>query len=72
MLDGCHHNRREIEHLAPDLPGGRRVGKIIPTSIAVVRRVVDDLVGIGEGLDDLNRFDPAEYLRALLRKEGDE
>src|SRR5674476_1264384 len=48
MLDGCHHNRREIEHLAPDLPGDRRVGKIIPTSLAVVRRVVDDLVGIGD------------------------
>ena len=27
------------------------------------------LVGIGEGLDDLNRFDPEQYLDALLRME---
>jgi len=27
------------------------------------------LVGIGEGIDDLNVFDPSEYLSALLRSE---
>jgi len=27
------------------------------------------LVGIGEGLEDLNRFDPEQYLDALLRME---
>ena len=52
------------------MDGSARAGVVL--SIEEELRVPVKLVGIGEGLDDLNRFDPAEYLRALLRMEGDE
>jgi len=52
------------------MDGSARAGVVL--SIEEELRVPVKLVGIGEGLDDLNRFDPAEYLRALLRMEGDD
>jgi fused signal recognition particle receptor len=52
------------------MDGSARAGVVL--SIEEELRVPVKLVGIGEGLDDLNRFDPAEYLQVLLRMEGDE
>lgn len=51
------------------MDGSARAGVVL--NIEEELRVPVKLVGIGEGLDDLNRFDPAEYLRVLLRMEGD-
>lgn len=46
------------------LDGSARAGVVL--SIEEDLRVPTKLVGIGEGLDDLNFFDPARYLDALL------
>jgi len=51
------------------MDGSARAGVVL--NIEEELRVPVKLVGIGEGLDDLNRFDPAEYLRVLLQMEGD-
>jgi fused signal recognition particle receptor len=49
------------------LDGSARAGVVL--SIEAELSVPVKLVGIGEGLDDLNRFDPAAYLDALLKME---
>jgi fused signal recognition particle receptor len=49
------------------MDGSARAGVVL--SIEEELHVPVKLVGIGEGLDDLNRFDPSEYLDALLRME---
>lgn len=49
------------------MDGSARAGVVI--SIEAELGVPVKLVGIGEGLDDLNRFDPGQYLDALLRTE---
>ena len=49
------------------MDGSARAGVVL--SIEAELSVPVKLVGIGEGLDDLNRFDPGEYLDALLRME---
>jgi fused signal recognition particle receptor len=49
------------------LDGSARAGVVL--SIEEELSVPVKLVGIGEGLDDLNRFDPEHYLDALLRME---
>ena len=49
------------------MDGSARAGVIL--SIEAELAVPVKLVGIGEGLDDLNRFDPERYLDALLRME---
>jgi len=49
------------------MDGSARAGVVL--SIEAELSVPVKLVGIGEGLDDLNRFDPAAYLDALLRME---
>jgi fused signal recognition particle receptor len=49
------------------MDGTARAGVVL--SIEAELSVPVKLVGIGEGLDDLNRFDPAQYLEALLRME---
>ena len=49
------------------MDGSARAGVIL--SIEAELSVPVKLVGIGEGLDDLNRFDPERYLDALLRME---
>jgi fused signal recognition particle receptor len=49
------------------LDGSARAGVVL--SIEAELSVPVKLVGIGEGLDDLNRFDAAQYLDALLRME---
>jgi fused signal recognition particle receptor len=52
------------------MDGSARAGVVL--SIEAELSVPVKLVGIGEGLDDLNRFDPEKYLDALLRMEEDE
>src|SRR5205807_2457554 len=47
------------------MDGSARAGVVL--SIEAELSVPVKLVGIGEGLDDLNRFDPGQYLDALLR-----
>ena len=49
------------------MDGSAKAGVVL--SIEEDLSVPVKLVGIGEGLDDLNRFDPGQYLDALLRKE---
>jgi fused signal recognition particle receptor len=49
------------------MDGSARAGVVL--SIEAELSVPVKLVGIGEGLDDLNRFDAAPYLDALLRME---
>ncbi len=49
------------------MDGSARAGVVL--SIEAELSVPVKLVGIGEGLDDLNRFDPDQYLDALLRME---
>ena len=49
------------------MDGSARAGVVL--SIEAELSVPVKLVGIGEGLDDLNRFDPGQYLDALLRME---
>jgi fused signal recognition particle receptor len=49
------------------MDGSARAGVVL--SIEAELSVPVKLVGIGEGLDDLNRFDAAQYLTALLRME---
>jgi fused signal recognition particle receptor len=49
------------------MDGSARAGVVL--SIEAELKVPVKLVGIGEGLDDLNRFDPEQYLDALLRME---
>jgi fused signal recognition particle receptor len=49
------------------MDGSARAGIVL--SIEAELSVPVKLVGIGEGLDDLNRFDPGQYLDALLRLE---
>ena len=49
------------------MDGSARAGVVL--SIEAELGVPVKLVGIGEGMDDLNRFDPGEYLDALLRTE---
>jgi fused signal recognition particle receptor len=49
------------------MDGSARAGIVL--SIEAELSVPVKLVGIGEGLDDLNRFDPERYLDALLRME---
>jgi fused signal recognition particle receptor len=49
------------------MDGAARAGVVL--SIEAELSVPVKLVGIGEGLDDLNRFDPGQYLDALLRME---
>ncbi len=49
------------------MDGSARAGVVL--SIEAELSVPVKLVGIGEGLDDLNRFDPEQYLDALLRRE---
>jgi fused signal recognition particle receptor len=49
------------------LDGSARAGIVL--SIEADLGVPVKLVGIGEGLEDLNRFDPDQYLAALLRME---
>ena len=49
------------------MDGAARAGVVL--SIEADLSVPVKLVGIGEGLDDLNRFDPGQYLDALLRME---
>jgi fused signal recognition particle receptor len=49
------------------MDGSARAGVVL--SIEAELSVPVKLVGIGEGLDDLNRFDAAQYLGALLRME---
>lgn len=50
------------------LDGSARAGVVL--GIEEELGVPTKLVGIGEGLDDLNVFDAAQYLDALLRMEG--
>jgi fused signal recognition particle receptor len=49
------------------MDGSAKAGVVL--SIEEALSVPVKLVGIGEGLDDLNRFDPEQYLDALLRME---
>ena len=49
------------------LDGSARAGVVL--SIEAELSVPVKLVGIGEGLEDLDRFDPGRYLDALLRME---
>jgi fused signal recognition particle receptor len=49
------------------MDGSAKAGVVL--SIEAELSVPVKLVGIGEGLDDLNRFDPEQYLDALLRME---
>src|SRR6266851_1127933 len=49
------------------MDGTARAGVVL--SIEAELSVPVKLVGIGEGLEDLNRFDPEQYLDALLRME---
>src|ERR1700736_227730 len=49
------------------MDGSAKAGVVL--SIEAELSVPVKLVGIGEGLDDLNRFDPGQYLDALLRME---
>lgn len=49
------------------MDGSARAGVVL--SIEAELSVPVKLIGIGEGLDDLNRFDPEQYLDALLRME---
>jgi fused signal recognition particle receptor len=49
------------------MDGTARAGVVL--SIEAELSVPVKLVGIGEGLDDLNRFEPTQYLEALLRME---
>ena len=49
------------------MDGSARAGVVL--SIEGDLSVPVKLVGIGEGLDDLNRFDPGQYVDALLRME---
>jgi fused signal recognition particle receptor len=49
------------------MDGSAKAGVLL--SIEAELSVPVKLVGIGEGLDDLNRFDPDQYLDALLRME---
>src|SRR6202035_4596675 len=49
------------------MDGSARAGVLL--SIEAELSVPVKLVGIGEGLDDLNRFEPGPYLDALLRME---
>ena len=49
------------------MDGSAKAGVVL--SIEEDLSVPVKLVGIGEGLDDLNRFDPGQYLDALLRME---
>jgi fused signal recognition particle receptor len=49
------------------MDGTARAGIVL--SIEAELSVPVKLVGIGEGLEDLNRFDPEQYLDALLRME---
>jgi fused signal recognition particle receptor len=49
------------------LDGSARAGVVL--SIEAELSVPVKLIGIGEGLDDLSRFDPEQYLDALLRRE---
>ena len=51
------------------MDGAARAGVVL--NIEEELRVPVKLVGIGEALDDLNRFDAGEYLRALLQMEDD-
>jgi fused signal recognition particle receptor len=51
------------------MDGSARAGVIL--NIEEELRVPVKLVGIGEAIDDLNRFDVPEYLRALLQMEED-
>ena len=50
------------------LDGTARAGVVL--GIEEELGVPTKLVGIGEGLEDLDAFDPPEYLEALLRMEG--
>jgi fused signal recognition particle receptor len=49
------------------MDGSARAGVVL--SIEAELSVPVKLLGIGEGLDDLNRFDPEQFLDALLRGE---
>ena len=49
------------------MDGSARAGVVL--SIEAELSVPVKLVGIGEGVEDLNRFDPGQYLDALLRME---
>ena len=49
------------------MDGSAKAGVVL--SIEAELSVPVKLVGIGEGLDDLDRFDPEQYLDALLRME---
>ncbi|TMC29939.1 MAG: signal recognition particle-docking protein FtsY [Chloroflexi bacterium] len=49
------------------MDGSAKAGVVL--SIEAELAVPVKLVGIGEGVDDLNRFDPEQYLDALLRME---
>ena len=49
------------------MDGSAKAGVVL--SIEEDLAVPVKLVGIGEGLDDLDRFDPGQYLDALLRME---
>src|SRR5438093_879960 len=49
------------------MDGSAKAGVVL--SIEEDLSVPVKLVGIGEGLDDLDRFDPGQYLDALLRME---
>ena len=52
------------------MDGSARAGVVL--SIEAELSVPVKLVGIGEGIEDLNRFDPGQYLDALLRMEESE
>lgn len=49
------------------MDGSAKAGVVL--SIEAELSVPVKLIGIGEGLDDLDRFDPEQYLDALLRME---
>jgi len=49
------------------MDGSARAGVVL--SIEAELSVPVNLVGIGEGLEDLNRFEPGQYLAALLQME---
>jgi len=49
------------------MDGSAKAGVVL--SIEEDLAVPVKLVGIGEGVDDLDRFDPGQYLDALLRME---
>jgi hypothetical protein len=55
VLDGRHGDRRKVEHLSADLAGDRCVTQVITTRLAVIRGMVDDLVGFSDRREVLIR-----------------